>query len=82
MRDAVSAVAMAMTVVYTAAAVQSVCSAYSKGINKLNHWEPVLEDSIDLIAKLPGIASLIFRNTYKNGDVVVSDSNLDWAFPT
>ena len=41
-----------------------------------------MEDSIDLIAKLPGIASLIYCNTCKKGDVVASDSNLDWAFPT
>ena len=54
-------------------------SAYSKGINKLNYWEPVMEDSIDLIAKLPGIASLIYRNTYKGGDVIPADSKLDWA---
>ncbi|DBB15161.1 TPA: hypothetical protein ACH3X3_004166 [Trebouxia sp. C0006] len=43
------------------------------------YWEPVVEDSIDLTAKLPGIASLIYRNTYKNGNVVASDSNLDWT---
>ena len=38
-----------------------------------------MEDSIDLIAKLPGIASLIYRNTYKGGDVIPADSKLDWA---
>jgi citrate synthase len=54
-------------------------AAYSKGINKLNYWEPVLEDSIDIIAKLPAVAALIYRNTYKGGDVIESDSKLDWA---
>ncbi len=38
-----------------------------------------MEDSIDLTAKLPGIASLIYRNTYKHGNVVASVSNLDWT---
>ncbi len=54
-------------------------AAYSKGINKLNYWEPVLEDSIDIIAKLPAVAALIYRNTYKGGNVIESDSKLDWA---
>ena len=54
-------------------------AAYSKGINKLNYWEPNLEDSIDIIAKLPGIAALIYRNTYKGGDVIEADPKLDWA---
>lgn len=54
-------------------------AAYSKGINKLNYWEPVLEDSIDIIAKLPAVAALIYRNTYKGGNVIESDDKLDWA---
>ena len=53
--------------------------AYSKDINKLNYWEPFLKDSIKLVAKLPGIASLIYRNIYKNGEVVASDSFLKGA---
>ena len=54
-------------------------AAYSKGINKLNYWEPVLEDSIDIIAKLPAVAALIYRNTYKGGNSIEADSKLDWA---
>ena len=54
-------------------------AAYSKGINKLNYWEPILEDSIDIIAKLPAVAALIYRNTYKGGDIIKSDPKLDWA---
>ena len=38
-----------------------------------------MEDSIDIIAKLPGIAALIYRNTYKGGDVIEADPKLDWA---
>ena len=36
-------------------------------MSKLNYWDPVYEDSMNLIAKLPGIAALIYRNTYKGG---------------
>ena len=54
-------------------------AAYSKGINKLNYWEPVMEDSLDIIAKLPAIAALIYTNVYKAGNTIQADSKLDWA---
>lgn len=54
-------------------------AAYSKGINKLNYWEPVMEDSLDIIAKLPAIAALIYTNVYKGGNTIQADSKLDWA---
>ncbi|KAK9916173.1 hypothetical protein WJX75_009710 [Coccomyxa subellipsoidea] len=54
-------------------------AAYQKGISKLNYWDPVYEDSINLIAKLPGIAAAIYRNTYKGGKLIPHDTSLDWA---
>lgn len=54
-------------------------AAYSKGINKLNYWEPVMEDSLDIIAKLPAIAALIYTNVYKGGNTIQADPKLDWA---
>ncbi|KAI3626968.1 citrate (Si)-synthase [Malassezia furfur] len=42
--------------------------AYSRGIKKTEYWEPTLEDSINLIAKLPTIASRIFYNVFGKGD--------------
>ena len=54
-------------------------AAYQAGISKLNYWDPVYEDSLNLIAKLPGIAALIYRSTYKGGDLIPHDPNLDWA---
>jgi citrate synthase len=53
--------------------------AYSQGIHKTKYWEPIYEDSLDLIAKLPNIAALIYRNTYKNGELIEADNKLDWA---
>ena len=35
--------------------------AYSSGINKAKYWEPIYEDSLNLIAKLPAIAAHIYR---------------------
>lgn len=43
------------------------------------YWEPVLEDSLDLIAKLPGLAAMIYRLTYHNGKFIERDPVLDWA---
>lgn len=54
-------------------------AAYNAGIHKTKYWEPILEDSLDLIAKLPEIAAIIYRNTYHGGDLIASDTSLDWA---
>jgi len=41
--------------------------AYEQGVNKKLYWEFTYEDSLDLVAKLPHIAALIYRHTYKDG---------------
>jgi citrate synthase len=38
--------------------------AYDKGVKKTEYWVHALEDSLDLIAKLPALAARIYRNTY------------------
>eukprot|EP00002_Diphylleia_rotans_P006777 TRINITY_DN1616_c0_g1_i1.p1 TRINITY_DN1616_c0_g1~~TRINITY_DN1616_c0_g1_i1.p1 ORF type:complete len:493 (-),score=102.02 TRINITY_DN1616_c0_g1_i1:390-1868(-) len=53
--------------------------AYEKGIPKTQYWEPVLEDALNLIARLPTIAAMIYRHTYKNSEFIASDPNLDMA---
>jgi len=54
-------------------------AAYARGIHKSEYWKPYFEDSLDLIAKLPAIASLIYRRTYHGGKFIKADPNLDWA---
>ena len=54
-------------------------AAYARGINKSEYWKPYFEDSMDLIAKLPAVASLIYRRTYHNNQVIEMDPKLDWA---
>jgi citrate synthase len=39
----------------------------------------VLEDCLDLIARLPRVAALIYRNTYKDGKIADYDSSLDYS---
>eukprot|EP01100_Stratorugosa_tubuloviscum_P001766 TRINITY_DN139_c2_g2_i2.p1 TRINITY_DN139_c2_g2~~TRINITY_DN139_c2_g2_i2.p1 ORF type:complete len:465 (-),score=246.01 TRINITY_DN139_c2_g2_i2:75-1469(-) len=54
--------------------------AYQNGVNKKEYWEYTYEDSMDLIARLPAIASQIYVQTYKtSGAVPQSNSTLDWS---
>lgn len=54
--------------------------AYAKGINKKEYWQYTFEDSMDLIAKLPTIASRIYRNVYKDGKVAPVQKDKDYSF--
>ncbi|EFJ51043.1 hypothetical protein VOLCADRAFT_79930 [Volvox carteri f. nagariensis] len=54
-------------------------SAYRRGVAKRLHWETVYEDSMDLIAKLPQLAAIIYRRTYKGGHFIPPSHKLDWA---
>lgn len=42
-------------------------AAYSSGVSKNEYWEHTLEDILDVMAKLPEIAALIYQCTYKDG---------------
>jgi citrate synthase len=52
---------------------------YEKGLKKDVYWEFVLEDSLDLIAKLPAMAAGIYRIRFGKGDIIPSNPKLDWA---
>ncbi len=52
---------------------------YAKGINKKDYWEPVFDDCMDLIARLPRIAAYIYRRKYKNNEHIQPNGLLDWA---
>jgi citrate synthase len=52
---------------------------YEAGINKLDYWEPTYEDALNLLAKLPEIASYIYAKMYRDGNRIISDPNLDMA---
>ena len=54
-------------------------AAYRKGINKKDYWDPMYEDAMNLIARLPRVAAYIYRRTYKNGEHIEPDPKLDWA---
>ena len=52
---------------------------YAEGINKKDYWDPMYEDSLNLIAKLPRIAAYIYRRSFHNGEHIAPDKSLDWA---
>lgn len=54
-------------------------AAYRKGINKKDYWDPMYEDVMNLIARLPRVAAYIYRRTYKNSVHIEPDPKLDWA---
>ena len=46
---------------------------------KARYWEPYLEDSLTLLARLPALAAMIYRRTYKGGSYIPPSPTLDWA---
>jgi citrate synthase len=54
--------------------------AYQEGAKKAVYWEYTYEDAMNLIAKLPTIASMIYRNLFRDGTSVGAiDLKKDWA---
>ena len=52
---------------------------YAEGMRKEDFWEATLEDSLQLLAKLPGIAAGIYRMRTRKGAPIPSDPSLDWG---
>jgi citrate synthase len=52
---------------------------YHEGMAREEFWEPTLEDSLNLTAKLPAIAAYIYSLKYKDGEYTPPDPDLDWG---
>ncbi|MFC2065251.1 citrate (Si)-synthase [Chloroflexota bacterium] len=52
---------------------------YHEGMKKDDYWEPMLEDSLNLTAKLPVIAAFIYNLKYRKSEIPQVDPNLDWG---
>lgn len=48
-------------------------------LRREDYWDPMLEDSLNLTAKLPTIAAFIYRLKHNLGPLPPADPNLDWA---
>merc|ERR1711970_995200 len=55
--------------------------AYNEKCHKSTYWEHTYEDSMNLIAKLPTVAAIIYRNLYREGTSVGAiDEEKDWSW--
>ncbi|XP_064614399.1 citrate synthase, mitochondrial-like isoform X2 [Liolophura sinensis] len=55
--------------------------AYADGVKKALYWEYVYEDAMDMIAKLPTVAAIIYRNLFREGTSVGAiDPKKDWSW--
>ncbi len=52
---------------------------YGEGMNKMEVWEPMYEDSCNLLAKLPSLGAFIYRLKFKDDQQIDADMNLDWG---
>ena len=52
---------------------------YHEGMRREEYWEPMLEDSLNMTAKLPAIAAYIYNLKYHERRIIAPDPKLDWA---
>jgi citrate synthase len=52
---------------------------YRAGIHKKDYWDPMYEDTMNLLAKLPAMAAYIYRRSYKGDKHIPADPKLDWG---
>lgn len=53
--------------------------SYDNGMSKDKLWEPMYEDCLNLIARMPAIAAYIYRKKFNKGARIEPDHSLDWA---
>ena len=54
-------------------------NACATGVTRSVFWEWTLEDALDLLAKIPRIAAMIYRHKYRKDDFIEANPDLDWA---
>ncbi|MFL5271704.1 MAG: citrate (Si)-synthase [Anaeromyxobacteraceae bacterium] len=52
---------------------------YAEGMKKNDYWDPMYEDAMNLLARLPGVAAFIYRLKYKNDQQIAPNPNLDFG---
>jgi citrate synthase len=50
---------------------------YNEGMSKFDYWEPMFEDVLNLLPKLPVLAAFIYRLKYKDDDQIDENPALD-----
>jgi len=52
---------------------------YDEGMTRDTMWEAALEDSLQLLAKLPALAAAVYRIKYDKGDLIDADPSLNFG---
>lgn len=52
---------------------------YQEGMQKDEYWEPALEDTLNITARLPVVAAFIYSLKYRDGKEPKVDPNLDYG---
>ena len=52
---------------------------YAAGLNKNDYWDPTYEDALNLLAKLPEVATYIYAKLYRDGKRIQSNPYLDYG---
>ena len=52
---------------------------YEKGIRKEDYWKYTLEDSLNLVARIPAIAAGIYRMRFNKGELISPDPDMDFT---
>ena len=52
---------------------------YDEGMTRDEMWDAALEDSLQLLAKLPALAAAVYRIKYDKGDLIAPDPTLNWG---
>ncbi|MCE1168662.1 MAG: citrate (Si)-synthase [Sphingobacteriia bacterium] len=52
---------------------------YAAGIPKQDYWDPTYEDALNLLAKLPEVATYIYAKVYRDGKRIQSNPFLDYG---
>lgn len=52
---------------------------YRGGISKYEYWDPTYEDCLNLLAKLPELATYIYAKLYRDGKRIQSNPDLDFG---
>lgn len=53
--------------------------AYEKGMPKEDYWITTLDDSMNILAKIPTLAAAVYRLRYDKGDYINWTAGLDWG---
>lgn len=52
---------------------------YNEGMKKDIFWEAMLEDALNLIARITNVAAGVYRMRYNKGDLIPPKKGVDWA---